>query len=433
MAKFYAAFKISENMAETPEGFLICLGVPIARTGEMEYAKGETPIEPGPDGIARIVREEAEVFRPETIASFEAKPVTINHPDGIVSPDNWKQLAKGVLQNVRRGQGEQKDDLIADLLITDSLAIGLVKNGLREVSCGYDADFVQTGVGQGLQKRIVGNHLALVEQGRAGASYAINDHKGKVIPMKVSDRIKAIFSKAQDDAIALVKDEAAPAAGEKKDATQDAGAYDAMMNAVKDLGAKIDAMKGKDASPAAPAAAAAAAPGGDAPAAPKSMEERMAAMEMAIAKLLEGKAAAGDADPAEEVQDGDDEEEEVQDAEKGSMVGDTASRIEILAPGLKVEGKDAKVKALTTAYTTKDGKSVIDQLTGSDKAPDLKDEVRVNTLFIAASEMLKVSRTSELAGTKGRATVGDLAAGNPKNGRSAEEMNQINAQHYGKR
>src|ERR1019366_7797155 len=98
--KFYTTSKISENMHETPEGYLVCVGVSIARTGEMSYGPGETPLEVGPDGIVLVTRDAKEVFRPETIASFEGKAVTLAHPTEFVSPINWTVLTKGVLQNI---------------------------------------------------------------------------------------------------------------------------------------------------------------------------------------------------------------------------------------------------------------------------------------------------------------------------------------------
>src|SRR4051812_19813956 len=98
--KFYTTSKISEHIHETPEGYLVCVGVPIARTGEMEYGPGETPLESGPDGKVIISRDPDEVFRLQTMASFEGKAVTIMHPTEFVSPENWKELAKGSIQNI---------------------------------------------------------------------------------------------------------------------------------------------------------------------------------------------------------------------------------------------------------------------------------------------------------------------------------------------
>src|ERR1700722_17646111 len=142
---YYAPIKISDNMQETPEGFLICLNVPIARTGDMDYGKGEVPdgLVFDKNGRIKVRRTEKEVFRPETIASFEGKTFTLTHPSGLVDPENWKHLAKGTVTKVRRGEGEFADSLLADLVVYDAITIGLIKKGLREVSCGYDAEYFQ--------------------------------------------------------------------------------------------------------------------------------------------------------------------------------------------------------------------------------------------------------------------------------------------------
>lgn len=191
--RFYAVEQLGPKQSITPEGFLICHDVPIARTGNQLYLAEEVPIEAGPDGVVTVVREEAEVFRPETIASFEGKPVTIDHPDDFVSPENWKELAVGLVQNVRRGEGQDKDLLIADLLITDRDAINKVRAGLREVSCGYDADYEQLEPGKGAQTNIIGNHVALVVRGRAGRRCAIQDKEPITMKRSWKDRIWAAF------------------------------------------------------------------------------------------------------------------------------------------------------------------------------------------------------------------------------------------------
>lgn len=442
--KYFTTSKLSENIHETPEGYLVCVGVPIARTGAMQYGKNETPLEVGEDGIVTIDRAENEVFRPETIASFEGKPITITHPIDFVAPENWKELAKGTIQNVRRGEGDQATDLIADLLITDSVAIGLVRNGLREVSCGYEAEYTQTGEGRGVQTNIIGNHLALVDEGRAGAAYAINDHKGKGLTMKFGEKIKAIFAKAQDEAM-KVADEAA--SGEKKDdkpakdaaggvttevkATDEmAGAYDEMKKMMDAMGAAMEKFKPKDASTPPTQASAAEVVAKDEPV-DNGLESRLKAVEAALAKLLEGKAAAGD-EESDEITDADedDESDESKDAGMPEMTGDTRSRIEILAPGLKLTKgeKTPKAKALTAAYATTDGKRVIDTLT-SGKAPAFDSDEKATIVFLAASELLKRERSSALSKTKTR-DFNAVVDHNDPGFMTAEKMNEIHAKHY---
>src|SRR6185312_631482 len=68
---FFATEQLGEHMSETPEGYLICEAVPIARTGVQEYADIEFPeLEAGPDGIIYVERDPDVVFAPETLASL---------------------------------------------------------------------------------------------------------------------------------------------------------------------------------------------------------------------------------------------------------------------------------------------------------------------------------------------------------------------------
>lgn len=176
-ARFYTTEQLGPKQSLTPEGFLLCEDVPLARPGEMIYGPDETPIEAGPDGVARITRTLDELFRPETLASFNGKPVTNEHPDEDVTPDNWKRYSVGVLLNVREGTGDNKGLMVGDLLITDPQTIQDIRNDKREVSLGYDADYKKTGEGEGTQANILGNHVALVERGRCGPRCAIHDHE----------------------------------------------------------------------------------------------------------------------------------------------------------------------------------------------------------------------------------------------------------------
>lgn len=434
--KYYAT-RISENLSRTPEGYLLAIGVSIGRTGEMEYGEEETPLEAGSDGIVRVSRDSAELFRPETIASFEGKPFTIKHPEEFVNPENWKELAKGTIQNVRRGKGDQSDDLVCDILVTDQLAISLVEEGLRGLSCGYEAEYVQTGKGSGVQKNIIGNHLALVEEGRAGDAYAINDSKGVFrMNKKVAEMMKALFGKTVDAAVAdqETKEAKATAKKSKSKDSMDAGGYDELVQICKDLNDKIAGMKPKDeAKPDEPKPEEKSKD--DDPMA--KMEERMKALELAVQKLLEGEA--GDESEEEEVAEDepdeeaevDDEEGEEEEAEVVGDTGDTASRAEILAPGIKMT-KDVKAQALKKAYDTADGKKVIDTLTNG--KPTFDSAEKVNTLFIAASEILKSVRTEQLARTKKRPTKDAFSSAIYDQDRpevmTAEKMNELNAKKY---
>jgi hypothetical protein len=185
----YYAFLLSERIAKTPEGYVICLGCVIARTGFQGYRVSD--LDPDslislgladryadPDEVVQLYRSEDEVFSPATIASFEGKSVTDSHPDEFVDIDSHAELSKGHVQNVRRGDEPLADGnipLLADLIITDpGLADDVIAGRKRELSCGYS--YVLSLEGNRLsQTNITGNHVAVVDRARAGHEARIND------------------------------------------------------------------------------------------------------------------------------------------------------------------------------------------------------------------------------------------------------------------
>jgi uncharacterized protein len=174
-AHFFTTEQLGQNQALTPEGFLAVKDVPMCRTGMLLYGPGEVPIEPGEDGIIRIWRDPEEVFAERHIMSFVGKPLVNEHPPMDVIPANWKQFAVGTVMNPRRGEGANADAVLADLIVYDPGAIAEIRSGKRELSCGYEADYLPTGPGEGKQQNLIANHLALVASGRCGPRCAIGD------------------------------------------------------------------------------------------------------------------------------------------------------------------------------------------------------------------------------------------------------------------
>lgn len=173
--KAYYGSRISPNQTETNEGYLIAHNVPIARTGSYEYLGSE--IGADTNDIVKVHRTPEEVFSPSAVASFEGKPVVNDHPPVGLSSENATDYSKGTVTNVKRGKGSDSDLLLADLIIHDQRLIDAIRNGKREVSAGYDCDYVPNGDGTYSHKNIVGNHVAVVEQGRAGHRVHIKDQR----------------------------------------------------------------------------------------------------------------------------------------------------------------------------------------------------------------------------------------------------------------
>ena len=91
----YYGYTISPNQIETGEGFLICKNVPIARTGTQEYLGREMGLSGvDADRIIAVSRSPDEVFSEAALASFEGKPVTNDHPPGLIGPDDVKNYEK---------------------------------------------------------------------------------------------------------------------------------------------------------------------------------------------------------------------------------------------------------------------------------------------------------------------------------------------------
>ena len=194
MHGFYAT-PISAHLAETQEKFLIATAVPLARSGYQEYTRAELGLDGDGNEKVTVWRDPSEVLSPKTIFSFEGKPVCgPSHPAIFISPENIGGYQKGHVQHVREGEplptGERV--LVGDLVITDANLISQVKaHAVREVSAGYGCEYVEMQDPHGpntvfAQRKISGNHVAIVPRGRAGPDIRIFDADPSVDPTQES-------------------------------------------------------------------------------------------------------------------------------------------------------------------------------------------------------------------------------------------------------
>lgn len=185
----YLTSPLTDNIHMTDEGYLVVVGCPIARTGWQKYAIKDLPQEraadlgvdmSNPHATIELYRSEKEVFHPEFLASLNGKPITNGHPPNgeFVDPKNFKKLTCGHIQNVRKGAEPLEDGewpIIADLIISDHELIEKVKNKTaREISLGYDFSIDRMG-DKIVQCGMMGNHNAVVPNGRAGDFVSIVD------------------------------------------------------------------------------------------------------------------------------------------------------------------------------------------------------------------------------------------------------------------
>lgn len=445
--RVYVSEKIGPKQSFTPEGFLLCEEVPVARTGMMLYGPDETPIKAGPDGIVKIFREVEDVFSPATVASANGKSVANDHPDDDVVPENWKELTVGFMMNPRRGEGAMDDLLLADLLLTTPEGIKAVQSGKIEVSLGYDADYEEVSPGVGRQSNIIINHVALVEQGRCGPRCSIGDKKLK------QEKELNVAKKSNKFLDALMKAFKAKDAEEVEQLAKEVADDFDDVPPSDDKDIHIHLNGNEDGDPAVSGRTTFSDDDIQAHMDQNAAEhaEMMSRIEALEARLNGGSAGAGagdDIDPemveamADEVPEGL-EKEAVASAKDSAMFRDsfqdTIAMAEILVPGIKVPTFDSAARpaqtfkkicglrkqALDIAYVQPNTRAVIDDLLGG-RVLDTKNMTcdAARTLFRGAAAAQRVVNN-----TSGGKRVADTQGG-ARAIKSIADINKMNAERY---
>jgi hypothetical protein len=120
----------------------------------------------------REYRPPDEVFADDSLQSFALVPVTDDHPGESLDAANARKFAVGAVGEQVRQDG---DFVAATVMVYDASTIEKMEAGKVQLSCGYQAD-VELVAGtspsgeryDGIQRNIRGNHVAIVETGRAG-------------------------------------------------------------------------------------------------------------------------------------------------------------------------------------------------------------------------------------------------------------------------
>ena len=176
--KFLSVEKISAHKFKDSNGQLICTDCILARTGKQSYTRKEVfgDSVDNPYSEIQLDRKPDQVFSGPTLASFENKPVTIEHPSENVNVENYKKFAVGFVRDVHKGvykdeKGEMHDVIMGTIVLTDKHAIQLLEDGEENfLSCGYDCDIAteNNNYDYGEQINIRGNHIAMCANPRAG-------------------------------------------------------------------------------------------------------------------------------------------------------------------------------------------------------------------------------------------------------------------------
>ena len=234
-------FSPIEKYEVTPEGYLRAWAS-IARTGIQLYTDAD-------GSVRREYRPETEVASPDSLASFAGKAITSEHPPVLLDAENTKDYQVGFSgTEVVYDNGFVK----AVMTITDQDTIKRIMRGdAREVSAGYRVNYDPTpGVTDGgehydgIQKEILGNHIAVVRRGRAGPQVKLHlDRQDAADPSLIPNNEDpsmtakvnfdgAEFEVSESVALAITK--------EREDAKM---SYEGMKKKYDELQAAADAMK----------------------------------------------------------------------------------------------------------------------------------------------------------------------------------------------
>lgn len=164
----------STGLRETSEGYLLC-EPRIARTGIQVYRGSDFGLKDR--DTVRVLRPESEVFSTDALKTLAHRPVTIGHPDELVTSKNWKRHAVG---NTGSEVARDGQFIRVPMMLMDA---DRVRNSrAKELSVGYTSDIVWkagiTADGEeydAVQRNIRANHIAIVAQARGGPKLRLGD------------------------------------------------------------------------------------------------------------------------------------------------------------------------------------------------------------------------------------------------------------------
>lgn len=157
-----------------------------ARTGIQDYLGYEVD----PDNAhglrdkstVKVYRPESEVFKADSLATFAAAPITVDHPASPVTADNWRGLGVGEINGdvVRDGQRVR-----VPIIVRDAAAVKAATTTHKQLSMGYATNLVFPADGKhpdgtvcdAYQTNLRINHIALVRAARGGPELRVVDER----------------------------------------------------------------------------------------------------------------------------------------------------------------------------------------------------------------------------------------------------------------
>lgn len=148
------------------------------------------------DGTTRReYRPQAEVFHKDSLETFSYVPVTNDHPPEMVDAKNARKYTVGLTGEQARADGEF---VRLPLNVFDGETIEAMARGKVQISVGYvcDLDMAAGTAPSGerydaVQRNIRVNHVALVDEGRAGPDARVRMDAADCIRLDVAEQVDA--------------------------------------------------------------------------------------------------------------------------------------------------------------------------------------------------------------------------------------------------
>ena len=241
----YDTAPINRITQDAQTGFVHITNVPIACVGVFPYMKADNSVE-------MEAKLPTELLSEGTVSSANSKPITDNHPDELVTQVNARNYMKGFTAT---NAHVENDKLKVDMTITDKSLIDEINKGKQELSIGFETEVVpKKGEYKGVaydsvQRNIRINHVAVVEQGRAGHSVRLlgdsaemveqdaHQKKGKQMETTKVRLDNADVTVATEDANRIIQLDADNSDKAKKIAE--------LENQIKEKQKELDELKGK--------------------------------------------------------------------------------------------------------------------------------------------------------------------------------------------
>lgn len=223
------------NVLADNNGYIPVSDRPLSKVGVFPYMGSSIGAE-DPNKIYMVYRPAEQLSRPETINSFKLVPLIDEHE--MLGKDATAAEKKGIQGTTGEDIYFKDGVLYGNMKVFSESMKNLIEGGKKELSLGYKCKYIfEDGVFEGqkydaIQTDLLGNHIALVSEGRMGKEVSVVDEALKtVVTMdrqdiinieKVEDMTKEEIQELLKDGVKSAMDEALKPIEDKVNALDEA-------------------------------------------------------------------------------------------------------------------------------------------------------------------------------------------------------------------